>query len=150
MTLLNLLKIQSLIACQPRREDIQRLLSAAQRNLSDAAVMQISDENRFDAAYKCIMQCAMASLHAHGYRTAPSKPGHHQVAIQTLPLTVGLMPTTMVILDGLRKQRNVSDYDGEPVSRTSVDECIKQAQALLDFVRGWLTEHHPEFCDQLA
>lgn len=62
MTLENLLKIQSLVAFQTKRDDVQRLLAAAERNLNDAAITAISDENRFDAAYKCGMQCAMASL----------------------------------------------------------------------------------------
>jgi uncharacterized protein (UPF0332 family) len=144
MTLQNLLKIQSLIEFKAQPEDIQRLLVAAERNLNDAAVTAISDENRFDAAYKCVMQCAMASLLAHGYRTSKSKPGHHQTAIQTLALTVGLDARTVVVLDGLRKQRNINDYDGDPISPTLVDECINQARALLDHVRVWLAEHHPE------
>ena len=61
MTLQNLLAIQSLIEFIARRADIQRLLAAAERNLQDAAIVAISDENRFDAAYKCIMQCAMVA-----------------------------------------------------------------------------------------
>lgn len=69
MTLQNLLAIQSLVEFVAQREDIQRLLAAAERNLNDAAITAISDENRFDAAYKCVMQCAMASLMANGYRT---------------------------------------------------------------------------------
>jgi hypothetical protein len=77
MTLENLLKIQSLVAYSTQRDDVQRLLMAAARNLDDAAITAISDENRFDAAYKCVMQCAMVSLMAHGYRTSKSKPGHH-------------------------------------------------------------------------
>lgn len=145
MTLLNLLKIQSLVVFNAQREDIQRLLVAAERNLNDAAVTAISDENRFDAAYKCVMQCAMASLQAHGYRPSKSKPGHHQTAIQTLPLTVGLDPKIVVVLDGLRKQRNINDYDGNPITPTAVAECIKQAQALLAHVHGWLAEHRPDF-----
>lgn len=144
MTLQNLLKIQSLLAFEAQREDVQRLLAAAERNLQDAAITAISDENRFDAAYKCVMQCAMASLFAHGYRLSKSKPGHHQTGIQTLPLTVGLDARTTVVLDGLRKQRNINDYEGDPISPTAVDECIKQAQALLRHVRAWLSQHGPE------
>ena len=62
MTLQNLLAIHRLIVFEARRNDIQRLLGAAERNLADAKVDLISDENRFDAAYKCIMQCAMCAL----------------------------------------------------------------------------------------
>ncbi len=146
MTLQNLLAIHSLVEFTAQREDIQRLLVAAERNLHDAAVTAISDENRFDAAYKCVMQCAMASLMANGYRTSTSKPGHHQTAIQALTLTVGLDAKTVIILDGLRKQRNINDYDGDPVSPTAVEECRKQAQALLAHVRAWLKVNRSEFC----
>lgn len=146
MTLQNLLKIQSLIAFNAQREDIQRLLAAAERNLSDAAVTSISDENRFDAAYKCIMQCAMASLWASGYRPSTSKPGHHQTAIQTLPLTIGLDARSVVILDGLRKQRNINDYDGERITPALVNECLTQAGTLLLGVRSWLAKHHNDLC----
>lgn len=109
MTLLNLLKIQSLVEFSAQREDIQRLLAAAERNLLDAAITTISDENRFDAAYKCVMQCGMVSLWANGYRPSKSKPGHHQTIIQALSLTVGLDAKTIVVLDALRKQRNIND-----------------------------------------
>lgn len=66
MTLENLLKVQRLQALKPDRQDIQRLLEAARRNLRDSRVEAVSDENRFDAAYKCIMQSAMAALRAEG------------------------------------------------------------------------------------
>jgi len=52
----------------------------------------------------------------------------------------------VIVLDGLRKQRNINNYDGDPISPTLVEECIKQARALLVDVGGWLTEHRPDFC----
>lgn len=146
MTLLNLLKIQSLVEFSAQREDIQRLLAAAERNLLDAAITTISDENRFDAAYKCVMQCGMVSLWANGYRPSKSKPGHHQTIIQALSLTVGLDAKTVVVLDALRKQRNINDYDGDTISPTLVEECMKQAQSLLLHVRLWLATYRPDLC----
>lgn len=144
MTLQNLLAIQRLLAFEASRADVQRLLAAAQRNLADAAVPAISAENRFDAAYKCIMQCAMAALWAHGYRTSTSQPGHHQTAIQSLTLTIALDAKTMVLLDTLRRQRNVNDYDGAPVSPTAVEEATRQAAALLQKLQVWLAQHRPD------
>jgi len=144
MTLQNLLAIQRLLAFEASRDDVQRLLAAAQRNLADAGVQAISSENRFDAAYKCIMQCAMAALWAHGYRTSTSQPGHHQTAIQSLTLTIGLDAKTMVLLDTLRRQRNVNDYDGAPISPSAVEEATRQAQALLLRVQAWLSQHRPD------
>ncbi|PWF42881.1 DNA-binding protein [Massilia glaciei] len=146
MTLKNLLAIQSLVEFVAQREDIQRLLAAAERNLQDASVTAISEENRFDVAYKCVMQCAMVALWANGYRTSTSKPGHHQTAIQTLSLTIGLDAKTVIILDQLRKQRNINDYDGDPIAPSVVEECQRQAQALLELIKSWLRDHRPDFC----
>jgi hypothetical protein len=139
MSLENLLKTKQLQPHNPTREAAQRLLHAAARNISDARVQEISGENRFDAAYKAIMQCAMVALWANRYRTSTSQPGHHQTAIQTLPITIGLEQNTVIVLDALRKQRNVSDYEGDPISDQAVIECIKQAEQLYKTVKDWIT-----------
>ena len=68
----------SLQEIQPDSANISRLLIAAARNLSDAGVTEISFENRFDAAYKSVMQSANAAFQASCYITLTSKPGHHQ------------------------------------------------------------------------
>ena len=116
MTLTNLLGI-SLDTVVPDRAQVARLLAAAQRNIADAQLQGLSSENRFDAAYKAILQMAMVALNANGYRTLTSKPGHHQTALQTLPLTVGLAQPKVIVLDALRKQRNSADYSGDLVER---------------------------------
>ena len=117
---------------------IRRLLEAAQRSLADARLANLSCEGRFDMAYKAIMQAANAALQANGYRTLPSRPGHHQTMIQSLPLTIGLERQTMVLLDSLRKQRNVIDYSGDVISESMASEAVRQAEALLALVVGWL------------
>ena len=74
MTLANLLAIQRLQAFSASPQGVQRLLAAATRNLTDAQLQALSAENRFDAAYKCILQCAMLGLWAQGYRTPTASP----------------------------------------------------------------------------
>lgn len=143
MTLANLLAIQRLQAFSATAQGVQRLLQAAIRNLADARLAQLSAENRFDPAYKCIMQCAMLGLWAHGYRTSTNQPGHHQTALQALPLTMGLANDVMIVLDALRKQRNLSDYAGDPVNDAVVSECIRQADALLAHTGRWLQSQFP-------
>ena len=135
MTLANLLAIHRLLVFNATPQGVQRLLAAAARNLTDAKLAQLSAENRFDAAYKCIMQCAMLGPWANGYRTSTSQPGHHQTALQALPLTLGLPNDIIIVLDALRKQRNLNDYEGDPVSDGVVSECITQAEALLAHTR---------------
>ena len=66
--------------------------------------MEISAENRFDAAYKAIMQLSNAALQANGFRTLTSKPGHHMTMIHVLSQTIDLDKQTVIVLDALRKQ----------------------------------------------
>lgn len=89
MSLDNLLKIKQLQLHNPSKEALLRLLDAAKRNIADAYIEAVSGETRFDAAYKCIMQCAMLGLWLNGYRTSTSQPGHHKTAIQTLQSLLG-------------------------------------------------------------
>jgi hypothetical protein len=144
MTLANLLAIQRLQAFSASPQGVQRLLAAAERNLADAQLEGLSAENRFDVAYKCILQCAMLGLWARGYRTPTSQPGHHQTTIQCLPLTLGISNARVIVLDALRKQRNQNDYEGDPVRPAVVVECIAQAQALLLQTHEWLRSDFPE------
>ena len=143
MTLANLLAIQRLQAFEASPQGVQRLLAAAERNLADAQLQALSAENRFDAAYKCILQCAMLGLWARGYRTTTSQPGHHQTTLQCLPLTMGLPGDVIIVLDALRKQRNQNDYEGDPVSTAVVTECLAQAHLLLAHTRQFLQTQFP-------
>jgi len=143
MSLQNLVG-RSLETVAPDRAAIARLLAAAERNLADARLTGLSAETRFDASYKVIMQCAMAALQAHGYRTLTSQPGHHQTALQTLPLTIALPNERLIVLDALRKQRNLTDYQGDPVTEQTAAECFGQAQQLLTEVKAWLAAHKPK------
>ncbi len=144
MTLNNLIGI-SLEKITPHKETIHRLITAAQRNINDSSIPALSAENRFDAAYKAIMQIANAALHAHGYRTLTSKPGHHQTMLQLLSQTLGTDNKTVILLDTMRKQRNIADYSGDIVPPSAVNECIKQAQKLLNDFKIWLTTNRSEF-----
>ena len=144
MSLENLAAISQLERISPDAGDIARLLEAAARSLSDARLPGLSAEGRFDMAYKAVMQTANTALQANGYRTLTSKPGHHATMIQTLPMTVGLDKTSMVVLDALRKQRNVIDYSGELVSDAMAAEAVARAEALIGRVREWLAENKPE------
>ena len=132
----------------PERAGIARMLAAAERNLADARLQALSAENRFDAAYKAILQCAMVALRANGFRTLTSQPGHHQTALQSLPLTIGLARDRMILLDALRKQRNLADYEGDPVTAQTVAESLAQAERLLADVKAWLKAKKPELAQE--
>ena len=144
MTLDNLLRTGQLKRHTTDRVEIGNLLAAARRNLGDARAENISTENRFDAAYKCIMQCALAALMANGFRPDTKVPGHHQTVIQSLPKTVGLPAARVVVLDALRNKRNLSDYTGKNIDPASLATCIQEAEWLLGEVGAWLAANHAE------
>jgi len=143
VSLQNLLKTGQLKEHPPDAAEVQRLLAAAARNLADARVTTISAETRFDAAYKAVMQAALAALMAHGYRPDTSRPGHHVTVVQGLPLTIGLAPARVKVLDTLRRKRNLSDYTGEDIDDSSAEHCIAEADRLLRDVVAWLKAHRP-------
>jgi hypothetical protein len=150
VTLQNLLKIGRLKAHEPNAAEVQRLLAAIKRNLADAAVANISDETRFDAAYKAVMQCALVAMLAAGYRPSANEPGHHQTMIQSLPLTLGVSNEVWVVLDALRRQRNANDYTGQPITPAVVAECLGQAKKLEKGLLGHLRAQHPQLLTPAA
>ena len=70
-----------------------------------------------------------------------SKPGHHLTAVQCLAHTLDVDAATVRVLDGLRKQRNLSDDDGEWVTEAALQECLSQARAILIRVESVLRSH---------
>lgn len=74
MSLENLVAIRRLIKLDATPDSIRKLLVAAERNLADARATNISAENRFDAAYKAIMQCAMAGCGRRVTEPPPANP----------------------------------------------------------------------------
>jgi uncharacterized protein (UPF0332 family) len=146
MTLENLLAIGRLKRHETDAAEIQRLIGAARRNLQDSHVRMVSGETRFDTAYKCIFQAALAALMANGFRPDTHRPGHHVTVIQSLPKTIGLKTRNMVVLDALRRRRNLADYTGEEIDGGLVESCIDEAETLLSAVSNWLERTHPEYC----
>ena len=143
MSLQNLVGV-SLETIPPSKQTIRRLLEGAARYIADAKVKGVSAETRFGLAYSAIRMLADVGLHAHGYRTLTSRPGHHQTAIQALTLTLGLEARLVVRLDALRKQRNLTEYTGDTIPEATAAECLLQAEALYATATAWLKSHTPE------
>ncbi|HKU86034.1 MAG TPA: DNA-binding protein [Casimicrobiaceae bacterium] len=138
MSLENLRKIGQLKEHPRDPDEIERLLAAAARGLGDAHTTAISTETRFDAAYRAIMQVALAALMSHGYRPDTKRPGHHATVIQVLPITLGIEADRVVVLDTLRRKRNLADYTGDDIDDASVIACIDEATRLLKEARSTL------------
>ena len=134
MTLENLLKTGQLKPHDPDAAEIRRLIEAARRNLKDSAATHISPENRFDAAYKAIMQSALVALMANGFIPDTKRPGHHATTLQSLPKTIGIGGDRIAVLDVLRRKRNLSDYTGEDIDE---GRSRRAAQRRIDYSVKW-------------
>lgn len=129
--LLSLQRIGSIDRVPFSKELLEKMLNVARSRLQDALREDNSMETRFDCAYTSIRAVADAALLKQGYRTSTSKPGHHQTTLQWLVHTLGVAPATVRVLDGLRKQRNLIDYDEELITDSLLMECLDQANLLL-------------------
>lgn len=89
----------------------------------------------------------MLALLANGYRPSTSSAGHHMTMIQSLPKSVNLPKGKMVILDALRRKRNAADYLGGYVDQSSLAACINEAEGLLEHVKSWIKDNHPELLE---
>jgi hypothetical protein len=134
----------SLEQITPDRESVRRLLEAAKRQIADAKVAAVSTETRFSSAYSAIRMLADVGLHAHGFRTLTSRPGHHQTAIQTLPKTLDIQSATLIRLDKLRKQRNLTEYTGDIIPESALAECLACAESLNAVALEWLRKNAPD------
>jgi hypothetical protein len=138
----NLVSAGQLKTHAPTRDEIQRLLGSIDRGIADSRVMTISPEARFDCAYRAIMQCALVALAAAGFRPSTNVPGHQRTMIQTLPLSMQISGDVVLVLDALRRKRNLADYLGENIDAESLRECIEQATALSSRTLAWMKRHH--------
>jgi len=57
---------------------------------------------------------------------------------------LGVPNEIWLVLDALRKKRNVNDYSGDLIDPESVRECVARANTMLASTRSWLQDHHPE------
>jgi uncharacterized protein (UPF0332 family) len=144
MTLENLQRIGKLKQHKTSREEVARLLTAMRRNLKDAHNAEISPESCFDIAYKAVMQCALVAMMANGYRPSTNEPGHHATVVQSLPTTIGLANERMIVLDQLRKKRNLSDYTGVGITEEEAAACARAAEELASTVEKWLRANCPD------
>ena len=64
-----------------------------------------------------------------------------QVLLPVLPSVSAPVP---VPPDPALLQRNLSDYEGDPVTDAAVRECLIQADAVLAHTRQWLQSNRPD------
>ncbi|MCF8079867.1 MAG: hypothetical protein K9K88_11360 [Desulfobacterales bacterium] len=126
--------------------EISDLLGVADRDLKDSVSPGLSSDWRLAIAYNAALQCATAALAAAGFRA--SREAHHYRAIQSLSHTVGLEPGKILVLDRLRKKRNIGGYERAGiVTEKEADEAVELAKELRHLVEAWILERHAELIE---
>jgi len=124
--------------------EVADLFRIVERDLTDAALPQLSTDRRFATAYNAALQLATIALHAAGYRAVGR--GHHWTTFRALPEIMGSRFRARAdFFDACRIKRNVTDYDraGE-ISESEVKEILAATRAFRDEVVAWLKENHPD------
>ncbi len=123
--------------------EIARFLAQIDAKLADCRVPSISLASRFDIAYEALLQCGLAALRAHGLRP-DSRGGHHVMALQTLPTTIGFPKEQIRALDEFRKQRAAGLYDGSfNPSEAELRALIAVAEQVRNDLLAWLRANRP-------
>jgi hypothetical protein len=125
--------------------ELDDLPAAIRRNLDDASIEELSDDNRFGIAYQAALLVAKMAIACAGYRVKGQ--GAHQTTFPVVPLALGRSYQSLSdYLDLCRRKRNDIAYDSAGiVSSADVEELVRQATKFAANVEGWIAKHHPTF-----
>ena len=125
------------------KQELDDLRSAVARNLRDAAIPQLSADNRFGLAYEAALLLAKMAVACAGYRVRGV--GAHQTTFAALKLALGAgVNTTAAYLERCRRTRNELSYDmAGVVTDAEATEILAQAAALQGTVEQWIARNYP-------
>ena len=106
------------------KEELARFRNKIAVKLADAQNTTLSLDTRFDVAYEALLQIGLAALRANGYRP-DSRGGHHVMALQTLPTTIGYPKEKVRLLDDLVDRNGRIFFTHDPtaaMARVTRDE----------------------------
>lgn len=117
--------------------------AAAERNLKDASIEELSDDNRFSIAYQAALLTAKMAIACAGYRVKGQ--GAHHTTFQAIPLALGAKYQPIAdYFDVCRRKRNDIVYDSEGiVSLRDVEELLENASQFAADVEAWIKKNHP-------
>jgi len=125
------------------RKELDDLREAAERNLRDAALPNLSADNSFGMAYEGALLISKIAIACVGYRV--KGPGAHQTTFLGLELALGENASdASKYFERCRRKRNDLSYERAGiVSALEAEEILREAALLRDQVEAWISEHHP-------
>jgi hypothetical protein len=123
--------------------EVQDLRAVVERDLRDAALPGLSEDNAFGLAYEAGLLIARMATACAGYRVRG--PGAHQATFVALEIALGSPASgAAAYFEVCRRKRNILSYDNADVaSATEVTEILREARGLEVLVEGWIARRHP-------
>ena len=123
--------------------EIQDLRAVVERDLQDAALPELSEDNAFGLAYEAGLLLARMATACAGYRVRGA--GAHQTAFVALEIALGsLASQAAAYFEVCRRKRNILSYDNADVtSATEVTEILREVRRLEVLVERWIARRHP-------
>lgn len=122
---------------------IAELLTLAERDLVDAAIVQRPADGRHNSAYEAARAVADAVMVAEGYRPRGGE-GQHKVLFDFLAMVGGgRFAARAAYFDRARRLRNKTKYDKAGiVSPSTAAGVLRSAKEFAAEVREWLAAEH--------
>jgi hypothetical protein len=128
---------------KPSRRELAELRRTIRRNLQDASLSGLSDDNRFGIAYEAALMAAKMAIACAGYRIRGE--GSHETSFIALEIALG--PSAAQIgryFQQCRRTRNEISYTrAGVVDSNDVREIIEQTRLLQELVEAWIANRHP-------
>lgn len=127
----------------PTKQELDDMRGLVARNLKDAALPELSADNRLGLSYEAGLILAKMAVACACYRVKGL--GHHKTTFEVLPLVLGSgAQTTADFFEECRRDRNaISDDAAGMVSESEATAALKEAQAFEVRVEGWIAANHP-------
>lgn len=109
------------------KEGISNLISSGKARLEDAKNADLSDELRFDLAYKAAYSLSLAALQRTGYCSNYNR----YVVFQCLEHTLDISKENVRILSSAHRTRNLAEYEGgAEFNEQTIEAIIRAAEEI--------------------
>lgn len=125
------------------RQELDDLRAVVERDLSDAALPQLSEDRSFATAYNAALQLAKMAIACAGYRVTGR--AHHVTTFQALTLAMGPEVRSLAgYLDICRRKRNIVDYGLAWVATEGeAEELLRRVHEFKVQVEEWISHRSP-------